>query len=226
MFGATTLSWNGLFRSEIAQWLAKLLDTPVRTPMTHSLTPKQKQRIQEAERILNETLSAHELMREVVDPDDWRPVGQHPNEQTLAGEIRTLEDDLRKVAIELIDVSAEAVWFLGSVEPFRARLDADSREILEWILTKVNPKDLPVLDKASLETGIHQQISNWIRKAQREFKPSWLGDMKACAARRQLRARPGRSEKSHFNHPCECGVSIEGSYRSSHDTAELEGSSS
>jgi len=177
-----TKDWKGLFRSEIAHWLAELLDAPVRMRRTHGLTLNQKHQIEDAEHELNESFSAHEKMREIVDSGEWHPVGPQPKRPKLDGEIRKLEDDVRKFAITFINVSAEAAWPLGSVEPFRTRLEADARGILEWVLAKVNPKDLPSLDKASLETTINHQVSNWIRQARQMFAPPWAADSEAKAA--------------------------------------------
>ncbi len=138
------------------------------------LTASQQQRIDDAERNLNETLAAHEQMREIVDPGEWQPIGPpNANAPTMADEIRSLERDLRKVAIAVLRVLAEVSWSLGSAEPFRARIETDARSILEWILAKVNRRDLPLLDKATIESVITTEVSNWVLKAQREFPPPW-----------------------------------------------------
>jgi len=138
-----------------------------------NLTASQQQRIDAAERDLNGTFAAHEQMREIIDPGEWQPLGSRGNEPTMAGEIRKLERDIRKAAIAVLGVLAEASWALGSVEPFRARIETDARAVLEWILAKVNQKDLPLLDRAAIEGTIAAEISDWILKAQREFPPPW-----------------------------------------------------
>lgn len=140
------------------------------------LTEDQHQRIDAAERELAQMLAAHEQMRKVVDPGEWQPIGPHRVGHTLAGELRKLERDLQKAAIDVLGVLAEASWHVGSVEVFRSRVETHTRQILEWVLAKVNPKDLPVLDRAAIETAIHEEGSIWITKAQREFPPPWLVD--------------------------------------------------
>lgn len=112
-------------------------------------------------------------MREIVDPGEWQPVPPHQNASTIGGEIRKLERDIQRIAIDILGVMAEASWTVGSVELFRHRLETDAREVLAWVLAQVNPKDISLLDKGSIEAAIGREMSKWISRAEREFPPSW-----------------------------------------------------
>ncbi|HEV2175542.1 MAG TPA: hypothetical protein VGR71_18345, partial [Nitrospira sp.] len=160
--------------------------------LERTFSASQQERLKNADERLRIALEAHEKMREIVDPGGWHPVAPQINAQTLVDEIRKLEDDLRKIAIDIFNVLAEAAWPLGSLEPFRTQLEVDAREILEWVLAKVNPKDLPSLDKTSLENAISRQVSNWIRKARQTFAPPW-------AAYTEAKAEPSLAEQQRYS---------------------------
>jgi hypothetical protein len=147
-----------------------------RPSSTVVLSQDQQQRIKDAEGRLNESLEAHEKMREVIEPGEWSPVSLSPKAPRMADEVRKLDVDLRRFAIEVFNVLAEAAWVVQSMDVFRTRLQTHARQLLEWIPAKVNPKDLRSVDTAALEAAIQTEQSNWIRKAQREFPPAWMGD--------------------------------------------------
>jgi hypothetical protein len=95
-------------------------------------------------------------------------------EEAWAQEVRKLERDLRECAITILRTLAEAAWPTGAVEPFRVRVEADARGILEWILAKVSQSDLPVLNKSAIEEAVGLEVGNWVEKAKREFPPPWI----------------------------------------------------
>ncbi len=159
-------------RGHVAQH-ADLIHRPSNTV---ALSQDQQQRIKDADRRLHESLEAHEKMREIIEPGEWSPVSLSARAPRMADEVRKLDIDLRKFAIEVFNVLAEAASTLKSVDAFRTQLETHARELLEWILAKINPKDLPFVDRVALEAAIQTEESNWIRKAQREFLPSWMSD--------------------------------------------------
>jgi hypothetical protein len=159
--------------------LAQPADITHRPSNTVVLSQDQQQRIKEAERRLKASLDANENMREIIEPGEWSPASLSPRAPRMADEVRKLDVDLRRFAIEVFNVLAEAAWVVQSMDVFRTRLQTHARELLEWIPAKVNPKDLPSVDRAALEAAIQTEQSNWIRKAQREFPPPWMGDAPA-----------------------------------------------
>lgn len=142
-----------------------------------SLTLIHQQRIADAEEALNDAFAAHEQMREIVANPGWQRPGPPTNEPTVTDwilEIRKLERDIKKCALTTLKVLAEASWQIGAVQPFRERLEAHARDVLAWVLAKVNPTDLPLLDRGDLENAVNREVSAWLQKAQREFPPPWL----------------------------------------------------
>ena len=188
------------------------------------LTEDQKHRIDAAERELTQMLSAHEQMREIVDPAEWQPIGPHRDGPTLAGEIRKLERDLQKAAIDVLRVLAEASWHVGSLDVLRSRMETHTREILEWVLAKVNPKDLPLLDKGAIEAAIRQEASKWIAKGQREFPPPWIVDhavQKEGEASRSTGGDPAQSaprQAEQANRPPESGPGVSAKTKAARST--------
>jgi hypothetical protein len=138
-----------------------------------TLTEAQQLRINDAERELKDNLAAHEKMRELLEPADWRQVGATSQERKIAGEIPKLQRDIKDCVIKVLRVLAEASLSLGSVKRFSDQLHGDARELLEWAFSRVNPKDLSALDKHAIETVLVEEVSDWIHKAQREFSPPW-----------------------------------------------------
>jgi hypothetical protein len=154
-------------------------------PCERSLTRSQKQRLVDAEREVQDAFEAHENMREHVAPDGW-PL-----------EIRKLERDIKKYAITVLRVLADASWPLGSVDPFRDRLKIDARDIREQVLAKVDRRDLPFLDQISLETAVNEEVADCIRKAQREFPHPWMRASEVTQAAPALPETPiGEAPKS------------------------------
>jgi hypothetical protein len=138
-----------------------------------TLTEAQQGRIADGERELNDNLAAHEMMREVLEPGEWRQAGHSPQGRTMAGEIPKLQRDIEECVIGIFRVLAEASWFLGSVELYRDQLQKDSYDLVKWAFAKVNPNDLLLLDKGAVETALADEISTWIRKAEQELPPPW-----------------------------------------------------
>jgi hypothetical protein len=79
---------------------------------------------------------------------------------------------------------AEASWSLGSVKLFHDRLAADAVDILARVFAKVNPQDLPHLDKDALEDAVNREVDAWTDKAEQEFPPPWLVDAPEQASSR------------------------------------------
>lgn len=113
-------------------------------------------------------------MRQLLEPSEWRQAGPPSQQRTMAREIPRLQRDIEDCVIKVFGVLAEASWSLGSKKRFGDQLNNNVPNILEWALAKVNPKDLPALDRPAIETVLAQQVSNWILKAQREFPPPWM----------------------------------------------------
>lgn len=165
------------------------------TPNVHPLTESQRKRLDEAERNVREALRAHESMRAIVFHSGWvsGPVESALPAGEWVWEVQKLERDIRNYAIVVVKVLAEVSWSLGSVDPFRAQLETDSRNILDWAIAQVNVQDLPMLDKASIERAVGQEVSNWILRARREFPPPWLNPVSAPVA---VKPAPPEAEAS------------------------------
>jgi hypothetical protein len=144
---------------------------PLITKNDRTLTEAQQRRITDAEQELKDNLGAHEMMREVLEPGEWRRAGTSSEARTMVGEIPKLQRDIEDCVIRILRVLAEASWSIGSVELFGAQLLIDASDLLKWALAKVNPNDLVLLDKLAVQTALAQEVSTWIRKAQREFPP-------------------------------------------------------
>jgi hypothetical protein len=99
-------------------------------------------------------------------------------------EIPKLQRDIAKYAISVLRVLAEASWSLGSVKLFHDRLAADAVDILARVFAKVNPQDLPHLDKGALEDAVNREVDAWTDKAKQEFPPPWLVDAPEQASTR------------------------------------------
>lgn len=169
------LETKGILKARVPKRAAEKKNA-LQDQIRRNLTENQQRRIKAAESELQQRLAAHEQMREIVDPGEWQPVGSRRGGPTIAGQIRKLERDFQRIAMTIFDVLAEASWQLGSVEQFRTRIEADGQQVLEWILAKVNPKDLPLLDRSAVDAAVHEGASKWITKAQREFPPPWFVD--------------------------------------------------
>jgi hypothetical protein len=100
------------------------------------LTEDQTQRLIQADRELQSNLDAHEQMREIVDPGEWHPAARSVSGPTLTSEISKLETEIKKFAIQALNIRAEALWIMGAVAPFRKRLESDSPEIWSGRLRK------------------------------------------------------------------------------------------
>jgi DNA-binding Xre family transcriptional regulator len=144
------------------------------------LDEAQQQRLDDAAREMNESFRAYGQMRDLVVDPEWKPAGPpSPDAPTMLEEISTLEQDIRSIAIKTVRVYAEASWSLGSVGPFRIRLQSDANDILRWIFALVNKKmskeDIPLLPWDAIEQAVHQEVANQIRRAEREWdvSPPW-----------------------------------------------------
>ena len=153
-------------------------NNPATTPNANQyiLTEDQQNRIGAAEKAFKDAVDAHEQMREMADPGEWQRPGLYSNESPSAdwvAEIRKLEGDIKGYAITTLTILAEASWPVGSLATFSDCLKSHARDILTRALAKVNPKDLYILNQRSIKAAVNQEISDWIRKAQREFRPIW-----------------------------------------------------
>ena len=114
-------------------------------------------------------------MRRLNEPDQWIGAGQlRPDAPTTAGDFRTLEGDIRQYAVKVIRVMAGALWALRNVDRFPLRLRTYARDIGDYLIARVDPRDLPSLDQSALEAAMGREVESWIRKARAEFPPSWL----------------------------------------------------
>jgi hypothetical protein len=137
-----------------------------------TLTKEQQDRISAAENELNDSIAAYEKMRELLGSDEWRQQSQPSNGPTMLGELVRLNADVKKYAINVFTVLAQASWYLGSAEPFRERLETDIRDIVAHVCAKASQNDF--VDHGALETALNRAMSGWIVKAEREFQPPWL----------------------------------------------------
>jgi hypothetical protein len=68
------------------------------------LTEDQTLRLIQADQELQSNLDAHEQMREVVDPGEWHPAARGVSGPTLTSEIPKLETDIKKFAIQALNI--------------------------------------------------------------------------------------------------------------------------
>lgn len=150
------------------------LPSPI--PFEIVLNESQAERFREADAELDRSIAAHEQMRNLINPQEWRPGSSLPTEFTIEGEVRKLEDDIRKFAITALNLRAEALWVLNSFESFRERFSIDTRSVLEWAFAKISPQDVSILNRTSLEMAINDQVNVWINKARQAFPDPWLSN--------------------------------------------------
>jgi hypothetical protein len=138
------------------------------------LNQAQKQKFREAEQKLRDNLEAHEKMRELAAPTEWRRAGTSPARgPIMIGEIQKLVGDVQNYCVEVVDLRAEALAVLGSVAPFRERLQLDAREIVEWAVAKIDERDQPFFDKAAVLQAVGNRVRHWNRRAEQEFASTW-----------------------------------------------------
>jgi hypothetical protein len=137
------------------------------------LTEVHQRRLDDAERTFSDMLYAHQQMRELVCPGEFIALGQQHQGATMATEVEKLERDIKKFTTTVLEVLAESLLSIGSLEDFRSSIEVDARDTLAWALAKVDKNDLPLLNIAALEEAMSKQVSRWTSQAQREFPPAW-----------------------------------------------------
>jgi hypothetical protein len=142
------------------------------------LSEEQQKRIRNAVDKLKSGVSAHARGREVLGPErDWVNISQRGFGAEAARalswneQIQTLGREITECVGVVVEVRAEAFWYLGAVEPFRKRVETDALDILRRVLACVDSRDLQSLDQASLRAGADSVVSKWVLKAQLEFPP-------------------------------------------------------
>jgi hypothetical protein len=143
-----------------------------------TLTEQQRWRLADADKALMTSLAAHEQMRSLLEHSGWRQGSVSGSRSlTMAEAARRLQVDLAKWAATTQRVLAEAAWPMNSVAPFQKRLEADARDILAQAFTRIQPQDRPLLDRDSLESALWAVVTEWMRKAERDFPPPWLANV-------------------------------------------------
>jgi hypothetical protein len=147
----------------------------LRELLDRTLTAGQKQRLAELERVLNSNLRAHEAMRSIADLNDgnWRQSDSGTKKYTMAGEMWKLERDMKVFAADSLQVVAEALMPLDSGPVFRDRLDVYAHDLREWLLAKVNEKDLLLFNKADIDEAVDAEVSRHVRRVRSESPPPW-----------------------------------------------------
>jgi hypothetical protein len=138
------------------------------------LSEAQLKELDDAERALNESFDAHDKMRAVCFPEGWSKLGPPSNPAIWAIHVRRLATDVRNYVRTGIDVAAQAVFPLGSLEQFRELLPKMAQDIENRALARVNPRDLPLFDAPSVSEFVANRVSEWLTYAERKLKPAWM----------------------------------------------------
>lgn len=139
------------------------------------LSEGQRNRLADAERMLDEGRSAHEKMRDLVVTSGSRDIAGEKHFEWIS-HVTRLQEDFNEYLRIHVDTFAEAAWPLGKINAFKTYMENRASELLRHAVAKVHRQDFFMLNEDTLRPVIRARLDAWVQKAEAEMLPPWMAD--------------------------------------------------